>query len=195
MNKTEISIDNEDIKKFYTLLAEQEKREKEEIKKKEAATTFQNEELPKLVWWSRFVFISLIAIIITGCILLSLYESFRPFWVCIISGVLGSAFAAFLSALDRSANGWESNNGDKYPKEEPKDKFSKRMATFFLCRPIFGLLAGLLVYFGMQSKTVGKVDLNTNNSDIIFFSLVAGFFIKLLMDKLKDLIDSLFKIK
>lgn len=193
MNKYKICIDKEDAKEFYALLVEHNKKEKEEQKNRVNSAAFNKGELTKLIFLSRIIFFELTSIIIVCCFLLSRYESFTPFGICIISGITGSTFAAFLSVLERSSNGWESMDGDKYPKDGPKDKFSKRMFSFFFFRPVFGILAGLLIYFGMQSKTFGKVELNTDNSDIIYFSLVAGFFIKLLMEKLKGLIDSLLK--
>jgi hypothetical protein len=81
-------------------------------------------------------------------------------------------------------------NGNKYPKEEPKDKFSERMATFFLFRPVFGILAGLLIFFGIQTNYFLETGIE-NESKVIFWSLLSGLFIKTLIEKLKDLFDSL----
>ncbi len=191
-----MDFDKEDVKKMYALLAEHEKKEQEEKKKNEEQILFEKEPLRNLIHLSWITFGTLAVFIVSSAILISERKPLKiePIWVCIIAGILGSTSAALLSALERKANGWENKNGNKYPKDEPKYKFSERIATFFLFRPVFGILAGLLVYFGMQSKAIGKLQ-NDTNPDIIFFSLVAGLFIKLLIEKLKDIIDGLLKIK
>jgi hypothetical protein len=130
-------------------------------------------------------------LIITGIIIIK-RDAFKIdlIWTSIAAGILGSTCSALLSALERKANGWEDKNGNKYPKEEPKDKFSERMATFFLFRPVFGILAGLLIFFGIQTNYFLETGIE-NESKVIFWSLLSGLFIKTLIEKLKDLFDSL----
>ena len=68
--------------------------------------------------------------------------------------------------------------------------FSQRMANFFLFRPALGIIAGLLIYFGMEAKYFGDTGLE-QQAKVIFWSLLSGLFAKTLIGKLKDLFDGL----
>lgn len=189
-------MDNLDdiLKKLNSLVAEEEKRKTSKDEKKIKKHKFLDEEEQELIKVARRLFIMLGCIIIVSGILLIFVACSKTFfcsliYTSIIAGVLGSTTSALISALDRKANGWESNNGDKYPEGGKPDKFSIRMATFFLYRPIFGVLAGLLVYFGMQAKYFGDTGIE-DPSKVVFWSLLSGLFVKSLIEKLKDLFDS-----
>ena len=182
------------IKKLNILVTEEEKRKTSDEEKEINKQIFLEKEEQNLIKVSRIIFITLGCLIIVSGILLLLItcgNTFSCSLICtsIIAGVLGSTASALISALDRKANGWESKNGDKYPESGKPDKFSIRMATFFLYRPIFGILAGLLVFFGMQAKYFGNTGIE-DQSKVIFWSLLSGLFVKSLIEKLKDLFDS-----
>ena len=138
------------------------------------------------------VFMILGLIIVTSGILLGLRDTFsiNLIWACITAGILGSTSSALISALQRKANGWETEDGTKHPPDGKKEMFSQRMATFFLYRPILGIIGGLLIYFGMQAKIFGEKGVE-NQPEVIFWSLLAGLFVKSLLEKLKDLFDNL----
>lgn len=156
------------------------------------ATLSYNTELNNLKSLARNIFITLGLIIIISGILLSIRDSLsiNLIWTCIIAGILGSTSSALISALQRKANGWETEDGKKHPGDGKKEMFSQRMATFFLYRPTFGIIGGLLIYFGMQSKYFGDTGVE-DQSKVIFWSLLSGLFVKSLIEKLKDLFDSL----
>lgn len=141
---------------------------------------------------ARNTFIFLGVVVIISGFLLGYRDklSINLCWACMIAGVLGSTSSALLSALQRKANGWETVASDKYPSDGKGDRFSQRMSTFFLYRPIFGIIAGLLVFFGVQTGYFGSMTVN-EEAKVIFYSLLSGLFVKSLLEKLKDLFDSL----
>jgi hypothetical protein len=47
--------------------------------------------------------------------------------ITLAGGTLGSAISCLLSACNRIANGWEFSRGEKYPRDDPADKFVARM--------------------------------------------------------------------
>jgi len=140
-----------------------------------------------------FIVIFILAVFIVGSfttIALGLKNEINLFWLCSAAGTLGSTIAALLSCLQRRSNGLEFKNGKKYPKDNPADKFSLRMSTFYILRPLLGLFAGLVVYFGIQY--ILKVELIQDEQNrYIFWSLMGGLFAKSLIAKLKDLFDAL----
>lgn len=138
-----------------------------------------------------------VMIILVGLILITSFiisqnnkSNLDLIWICISAGVLGSATSALISALQRKANGWEFSNGLKYPSDSPDDKFSIRMATFFMGRPLLGIVAGLIVFFGF-SIVFEKSENTFEKTSLIFWSILAGLFAKSLIAKLKDLFDNL----
>jgi hypothetical protein len=145
------------------------------------------------------IFIILAFIIIVCGILLGFKKELNIplIWACIVAGILGSTSSALISALQRKANGWEMEDGKKYPidpkkapADDKRDMFSQRMATFFLYRPAFGIIGGLLSYYGAQSSYfIGSG--GDKESKFIFFALLSGLFVKSLIEKLKDLFDNL----
>ena len=75
------------------------------------------------------------------------------------------------------------------------DKFSLRMAPFFLIRPVLGASMGFVVYVGIVSgllfatKQTGK---NPNQEGLslealAFYSTLAGLFAKTLLERLKTM--------
>jgi hypothetical protein len=149
-------------------------------------------ELNALRLLARNIFLTLGVIIAIAGFVLGFKDelSIQLVWGCITAGVLGSTSSALISALQRKANGWETEDGKKHPIDGKKEMFSQRMATFFLLRPTFGIIGGLLIYFGMQSKYFGDTGIE-DPSKVIFWSLLSGLFVKSLLEKLKDLFDSL----
>jgi hypothetical protein len=156
-------------------------------------------ELKKLRALARTIFITLALIIIISGIIIGFKDSLSIslIWTCMIAGTLGSTSSSLISALQRKANGWETEDGKKYPidntkspTDDKREMFSQRMATFFLYRPTLGIIAGLLIYFGMQSKYFGDTGLE-DPYKVIFWSLLSGLFVKSLIKKLKDLFDNL----
>ncbi len=181
------------FKRLKILVTEEEKRTSE-IEKENKKQKFLDEEEKELIKVARSTFIKLGCLIVGSGVIIVLIACGNTFscsliFTSIASGILGSTTSALISALERKANGWESKNGDKYPADGKPDKFSIRMSTFFLYRPIFGILAGLLMFFGMQAKYFGDMDFE-DQSKVIFWSLLSGLFVKSLIEKLKNLFDS-----
>jgi len=117
-------------------------------------------------------------------------------WGAVLAGILGSSSSSLLSALDRKARGWEFNCGLKFPyekierKDDKREMFSERMSTFFMYRPVFGIIAGLLIYSGMEAGIFGDSGVE-DAAKVIFWSLLSGLFIKSLIEKLKGVFDNL----
>ena len=158
-----------------------------------------DDEIKDLESSAHIVFRILGLIIINSGIILGLRDTFsiNLIWACITAGILGSTSSALISALQRKANGWETEDGEKYPTDNKKEttdnkkeRFSQRMATFFLYRPILGIIGGLLIYFGMQAKIFGDKGVE-NQPEVIFWALLAGLFVKSLLERLKNLFDNL----
>jgi hypothetical protein len=180
------------LRKLDLLVIEEEKRKTFEERREKKKQDFLNHEEPKLKQRSWFVFAVLsLFIIVSGSLTACRnFLGINLVWACIIAGILGSTTSALISALDRTANGWESKDGDKYPATGKPDKFSLRMSTFFFFRPLFGILAGLLIFYGIYSNYFGCSEVKNENG-FIFISFLAGLFIKSLIEKLKDLFDNL----
>ncbi len=144
-----------------------------------------------LVLWSWVVFSFLSCVIFLTASLLALKDNseFPSIWHSVLAGVLGSSCSALMSALERRANGWEDKFGNKYPDDVPKDKFNLGMISFFLFRPVFGIFAGVLIYFGFQTKYFHNISFEY--TDVVFWSLLCGLFVKTLIDKMKNLFESL----
>ncbi|MDH7448333.1 hypothetical protein [Aquimarina sp. 2201CG14-23] len=195
-------MSNENLNEFKELQSQVLRLKKEvknisarlkEIQTKKAQEYLVQEE-PELRNRFRVVlFILIVCIILTALIIIMNYKLLLEIiWICILSGILGSSVSALISVLQRKANGWEFKNGMKYPDEFPKDKFSVRMSTFFAIRPILGILSGFIIYYGFQIIGVFKYRTEEfDESNVIFWSLLAGLFAKSMIEKLKDVFKNL----
>lgn len=105
----------------------------------------------------------------------------------IVAGVAGSSIAALQSLLDRRSHGLELRFGRKVPPGGKPDRFSERMAPWFLARPVLGAFAGLVVYAG--PGLVG--DRPDDVLGMTFVALLAGLFAKTLIVRLKAVFDAL----
>jgi len=151
------------------------------------------EKLSLLVFLSLSLIITIAAIAMAFCIEWNLLITSG-----VMAGIVGSATAALLSSLQRRASGWELEDGTKVPLEtendppSSKERFSLRMAHYFLFRPFLGIIAGLVVFCGGKSL----FGLNTTNPEefnqIIFYSLLAGLFAKTLIEILKGTFKAFF---
>ena len=173
------------LAKEIALVQEHLKLTDEEIK------NIRQEEEPGLLRWFWIVVIVLsLSILVTAYLTTNpSYLNLEMIWRCIWAGVFGSSTSALISALQRKANGWQFENGLKYPSDQPRDKFSKRMSTFFIFRPLLGFFGGLVVFYGLESIYVGADNFSENT--LIFWSIITGLFAKSLIDKLKSLFDGL----
>ena len=120
------------------------------------------------------------------------YSMLPAIAVCLLGGALGGCLSALLSAADRWANGLESWAGKKFPGPKPKDKFSLRMAPFFLIRPVLGGALGVVVYAGIRSGLLfaqknGTDDAQLSMHALAFYATLAGLFAKTLLERLKDM--------
>jgi hypothetical protein len=82
------------------------------------------------------------------------------------------------------------------PEEEPKDKFVGRMVPFFLIRPFLGSAMGLLVYAGLTAgyliAVLNPADASFSSEGLFFLSFLGGLFAKTLIEKLREMFDTLF---
>ena len=159
-----------------------------------------SDEIKKLEKLSLIVFVSLSCIIVVASILLAvLIEKEMIITPCVMAGVIGSATAALLSALQRRASGWELEDGSKDPASSDgtvdgrDERFSLRMAPYFLFRPFLGIIGGLIVYYGSDFLiTPEDINKGINFKTLIFFSLLAGLFAKTMIEILKGIFKAIF---
>jgi len=177
----------------------------------------ENPEIQKLERVSIITFLFLATIIILGSLMLTLTIGSQ--WIvtsAAIAGIIGSATAALLSSLSRKATGWELSDGTYIPNtgttQDKKERFSQRMATFFIFRPFLGIIGGLIVYYGgdllnlvletkdtiVEPTTSITLEVRQRTTElenfkrIIFYSLLAGLFAKTLIEILKGVFKSFF---
>jgi len=182
----------------------------------------ENKEIEKLERLSLYIFIFLSSVIIVCGLMLSYLITCKYFaTACVLAGIVGSATSGLLSSLQRRAAGWELEDGSKRPtketeenktqqKEDNREMFSLRMSSFFIFRPFLGIIAGLVIYYGLDllpglpevssksgSMTDLETQLNVNGPNeifrtLIFYSLIAGLFVKTMIDVLKGIFKSVF---
>ena len=119
-----------------------------------------------------------------------------PWWGIVLSiaaGTVGSGVAAVQSAQQRRANGWEVNDGTKYPEDKPEDKFTEGMLPLFYTRPFLGSVVGAVFYFGAPSVFGLGASVHENPEQLAFWSFVVGVLAKTFLETLKDLFKKLGK--
>ena len=117
---------------------------------------FNESELPKLKSRFRWLF-AYHTVLVAACILHVIFEiqetASPSALLMIISGVLGSTVAAFISILDRIANGFEDSKGAQKPpkgeKDKPRERFNLGMTWWFVSRPWLGGVVACVTYRGM----------------------------------------------
>ena len=121
---------------------------------KNGAKNSEIDQIKKLERVSLLVFFILtLIIIISSTVILNLDSTTMMSLKCVVSGITGSATAALLSALQRRAAGWELNVTDNTTDKKGEKRlelFSQKMAPFFLFRPFLGIIAGLIVFYGVM---------------------------------------------
>lgn len=171
----------------------------------------EKKEGRKLRWTASFVLVWLLVLslgsIAVGLFLLtadvgkhSLNVDMLNALLCVLGGTLGSSVSALISVANRIANGWEFEDGTKYPKKKPRDKFVARMVPWFIVRPFLGSAMGLLVYVGIkggyliavQNASQGTSHGTFSREGLLFFAFLGGLFAKTFLEKLKMTFDSLF---
>jgi len=182
----------------------------------------ENQEIKNLERLSIVIFLFLSTVIIVCGLMLSYLISNNYYaTACVLAGIVGSATSGLLSSLQRRASGWELEDGTKLPTNRDKNNtngqnndnremFSLRMSSFFMFRPFLGIIAGLVIYYGLDllpglpeisdadgTLTKGESQLNLNGPNeifrtLIFYSLIAGLFVKTMIDVLKGIFKSVF---
>jgi hypothetical protein len=121
-----------------------------------------------------------------------------PLLVSVAAGLLGSATAAFISCLNRRANGFEDKLGNTFPDPmENKERFGQSMSYWLMCRPFLGAVMGGIAYWGMA----GGVFISAEKAKafpgelakVAFVGAVAELFAKTLYDILQNILKSTFK--
>ena len=117
--------------------------------------------------------------------------------IAIACGTVGSATAAFVSALERHAQGLEDRMGGATPDPTAKkERFSERMFYWFLARPWLGAVVGAAVFWGLSGGDLGT-DATTarplSGPRVAFYGLLSGLFAKSVLDILRNLPKNLFR--
>jgi hypothetical protein len=124
-------------------------------------------------------------------------DSGHPLRLALLSGLLGSAIAAFRSLLDRRANGLEDRFGNQTPDATvPKERFGDGMISWFFGRPLLGLAVAAMVYYGVTGgvfSETAKKEITENTLRLTFYMMLAGLFAKTLLDIFLELAKKVFK--
>lgn len=112
-------------------------------------------------------------------------------------GACGSAVAALTSCLDRYANGFELLSGRKVPppasKEEKKETFNRRMARWFVFRPVLGFVVAPVFIWGIENFVNDPAPFNSSRTKLGFSAFMGGLLAKSVIDLIKGLFKSIFK--
>lgn len=111
----------------------------------------------------------------------------------ILIGCSGSAIAALTSCLDRYSNGFERENGEKFPKEGPPDKFNRRFSRWFLIRPFVGSVIAPVFIWGLSHFTKAPQDFLSSRETLGFTAFMAGLLAKSVLELVKNLFKNVFK--
>lgn len=115
--------------------------------------------------------------------------------IAIVTGILGSATAAFISCLDRRANGFEDSQGNQSPPSEHRvGRFNRGMFYWFLARPWLGAVTAAIAYWGIVGGilTPGP-GAALAPEQAAFYGFLAGLLAKSLLDVLKGLLANIFR--
>lgn len=115
--------------------------------------------------------------------------------ISIVTGIMGSTTAAFISCLERHANGFEDSQGNQSPsKEEQVGRFNRGMFYWFLARPWLGAVTGAVVYWGIAGDIlVSGNGATTAQEQAAFWGFLAGLLAKSLLEILKGLLTNIFR--
>jgi hypothetical protein len=112
-----------------------------------------------------------------------------------LMGISGSGVAALTSCLDRYANGFELESGEKVPPADGKAKetFNKRLARWFIFRPFLGLLVAPVFIWGIEYFAGDSARYTNSVARLAFWSFVGGLLAKSVVDLIKRLFKNIFK--
>ncbi|MFO1113227.1 MAG: hypothetical protein U1E38_05400 [Rhodospirillales bacterium] len=116
-----------------------------------------------------------------------------PIISTILIGFCGSAIAALTSCLERYANGFERENGQKFPKEEPKDKFNRRFARGLVVRPFLGAVVAPVFIWGLSHFTKNPLEFQSPSETLGFTAFMGGLLAKSVLELVKNLFKNVFK--
>jgi len=162
---------------------------------------FDETERPKLAWLFRTT-LAYLALLIGGGLAFSIYLLRQEpphdlLLVALATGVIGSATAAFVSALDRHAHGLEDKAGVGTPDPDvSRERFSERMFYWFLGRPWLGAVVSVAVFWGILGGDLtpdGASRTDLSGPNVAFYGLLAGLFAKSVLDILRNLPKNVFR--
>jgi len=124
----------------------------------------------------RILAVSILFFAVLTCVLINF--KIPNFWIVAVAGILGSSAAAFISTLDRYANGVEDFHGNAYPDSKTKkERFNERFSNWLLYRPILGIVAAALIFYGSYALIPANSTWKPSSSEqFAFLGLVAGLF-------------------
>lgn len=159
--------------------------------------TEQEKEVSKLRKLSLYVavYLGLISVgtFFIGYYLLGIQERFNLAIAIALIGMAGSGVAALTSCLDRYANGFELENGDKIPKEAKGETFNLRMARWFIFRPFLGLLVAPVFIWGIELFVKDFAAYTSSAERLGFTSFLGGLLAKSVIELIKNLFKNVFR--
>jgi hypothetical protein len=129
----------------------------------------------------------------------------ETFWLgvlCVTAATLGSSLSMLVSVTARVANGVEFANGTKWPEagdeNDHSERFGQRFSAWFPVRPLFGGALGLVILLSatgsglLKDTTLNVPDAVRDGARWAFVAFLSGFSAKSLLDRLREVVKSVF---
>ncbi|HMG46550.1 MAG TPA: hypothetical protein VK614_03720 [Allosphingosinicella sp.] len=122
------------------------------------------------------------------------------FAAVVLIGIAGSATAALTSCLNRYANGYEDEDGNKLPPEgaeATKDRFNERIAVWLRMRPLLGGVVAPIFIWGLAQFPNAPDGFRAASADhattLGFTAFMAGLLAKSVLELIKNLFKNVFR--
>lgn len=102
----------------------------------------------------------------------------------ISGGIWGAATSGWLAFNQRTANGWEFDDGTSgFEPGVRKERFNRRLTAGFLTRPVLGVLVGIIVLAGARAGHFWSAN---NQYALAFLAIGGGLISNAVLEMVKD---------
>lgn len=108
-------------------------------------------------------------------------------------GMAGSGLGALTSLLSRYANGFELEDGTRYPAATEGEVYYRRIAFCMLMRPVLGALVAPLIVVGVVLFTKQHEDYKGSADAITVIAFIGGLYAKSAIDAAKTAFKVVFR--
>ena len=103
----------------------------------------------------------------------------------IAAGIWGAATSGWLAFNQRTANGWEFDDGTSgFEPGVRKERFNRRLTAGLLTRPLLGVLVGIIVLAGARAGNFWSA---SNQYALAFLAIGGGLLSNAFLEMVKDL--------